>query len=159
MLSSDRVYVKSCLSPTDKLHLLYYERYIRPSIVKNRDIVMIPFCNEVHFTGYIIDVKNRHITLVDSFSWKDGKTKIALRLGEILFGGVNVAFSCFYKSKQQFDSNSCGAWLVAGMSAYLKGLTEVNDQNHAFEICNALLDTPLQKNTKNLSINSNSFPL
>lgn len=116
-------------------------------------------CNGIHFNGFIVDVKHRHIILVDSFCWKEGKKTTALRLGEILFGGVNVSFSCFYKCQKEINgSNSCAAWLVAGMSAYVNGQTKIKDCDHAFSICYGLI-TKTVPNKQMRKIDPNSFPL
>ena len=54
----------------------------------------------------------------------NGEMTNAKNLSNILFEPtVNVNFSSYLQNRVQFDSNSCGAWLTAGVECYLLGYT------------------------------------
>ena len=141
-LSSERVFVNSCHSPRDGVDLPFFERYLKPSKFKGKEVVLLPMCDGIHFQGYIVEMEKKTITLVDSFKWSSGRNSVALRIGEILFGGVNVSFRCLFITQKQFDSNSCGAWLIAGMRSYLENISDIHDRDQAFDLCYGLFDFP-----------------
>ena len=61
------------------------------------------------------------------YQLKIGKRSIGSNLREKYFGSTSdVTFSSYYKNCVQSDSNTCGAWLIAGIVAYILG-TEVHN--------------------------------
>ena len=118
----------------------YYEKYLKPSEIEGKEFLCLPFCDGVHFEGYILDIKKREIVHIDSFRWNNEANPIAIRLAEIFFQGQEVTFRSYFSSKRQFDSITCGVWLVAGFSSFFIGLPENFVKKNAFEICYSLLD-------------------
>ena len=58
----------------------------------------------------------------------------------------------FFSERKQFDANSCGVWLVAGMSLYLINLPEISDRCNAFDIAYNLLErNPIIQKVESLS--------
>lgn len=142
-LASESVLVRSCFSPNDNDFMPFFKSYLKPSEVNGREFICIPLCDGVHFQGYIVDVKTRTIIHVDSFT-KNPDNATAKAIAKIFFKDQSVIFKSLWQSRRQFDSNSCGAWLVAGMSSFFHQLPEVTDRHSAFEICYSMLerDTP-----------------
>ena len=60
-LSSNKVAVLSCLSPVDKIGLPYYVKYLKPSLLVDKDYLCISLCNGIHFQGYVINMKERKV--------------------------------------------------------------------------------------------------
>ena len=58
-LSSNKRAVLSCLSPVDKIGLPYYVKYLKPSLLVDKDYLCIPLCDGIHFKGYVINIKER----------------------------------------------------------------------------------------------------
>ena len=56
------------------------------------------------------------------------------------FGNKDVKFKSFFSTGKQFDSNSCGMWLVSGICTFVLNLPNLNDRSSAFDICCNLLD-------------------
>ena len=53
----------------------------------------------------------------------NGETTIANILSDKLFATPSdVKYSSYFQNRVQFDSNSCGAWLIAGLTCYLLGI-------------------------------------
>ena len=46
----------------------------------------------------------------------------------MLFQNLQPTFESIFSKRKQFDVNSCGVWLVAGMSSYLTNLPEISDR-------------------------------
>ena len=58
----------------------------------------------------------------------------------------------FFQKEKQFDANSCGVWLVAGMSLYRINLPEITDRYNAFDIAYNLLErNPIIQKVESLS--------
>ena len=139
-LESPTISVRCCLSPIDKGWVPYYVTYLNRSLIDGKDYLCIPFCDGVHFQGYIVDVKERYIIHVDSFT-KTADNPTAKKIAEIFFKDESVNFRSLFPSRRQFDSNSCGVWLVSGMISFINGLSEVTDRHSAFEICYNMLES------------------
>ena len=127
----------SCLSPIDGVGLPYFEKYLKPPEKKN--VICIPLCDGVHFQGYIVNVKELRIIHIDSLRWDHPKKPTSLQIAKILFENSNPTFESLFSERKQFDANSCGVWLVGGMSSYLINLPKISDRYNAFDIaCNFL---------------------
>ena len=59
-------------------------------------------------------------------------------------------FESLFSKGKQLDSNSCGIWLVAGMSSYLMDLPNISCRNNAFDITY----TSLERNSINQKFES-----
>ena len=69
----------------------------------------------------------------------------------MLFENSQPTFECLFLERKQFDANSCGVWLVTGMSPYLINLPEMSDR-YAFDIAYKLLErNPIIKKIESLS--------
>ena len=70
----------------------------------------------------------------------------------MLFQNSQPTFEFLFSERKQFDANSCGVWLVAGMSSYLINLPEISDRYNAFDITYNLLEqNPIIQNVESLS--------
>ena len=138
-LNSDNVSILSCLSPVDNVGLPFFGKYLKPSQIQNKDILCIPLCDGIHFQGYIINIKDKKIIPVDSLRWKTAEISTAKKIVDLFFKDGGVSYESLFRSRKQFDSNSCGAWLIAGMCSYVTELPELIDRKDAFDICYSLL--------------------
>ena len=107
-----------------------------------------------HISKVMSSIYSKKIVLVDSFSSRNPQNDTSERLRNIIFGKTTlINFESFYLSRKQFDSNSCGAWLISGIYSYLNPSTEVTDRRVAFKTCYELLDlrvpevSPVDKNS------------
>ena len=60
---------------------------------------------------------------------ENGKNPISGIIVNVLFGQKEVRFKSYFMTRVQFDSNSCGAWLIAAMAGYVHSLP-----NHQWEM-------------------------
>ena len=136
-LNSDSVKIMSCLSPIDDVGLPYFEKYLKPPEKKN--VVCISLCDGVHFQGYIVNIKELKIIHIDSLRRDHPKNPTSLHIAKILFENSKPTFESLFSERKQFDANSCGVWLVAGMPSYLINLPKIPDRYNAFDtVCNLL---------------------
>ena len=108
----------------------YFGNYIGGSeLTAEFDCIVLPLCDGSHFNGYIIDMRNKHIVFVDSmYQMKDGKRSVIAKLNDTYFNSAtDVTYSSYYGQRVQYDSYSCGAWLISGFSAYILGIKK--DEN------------------------------
>ena len=59
-------------------------------------------------------------------------------LQKVLFEQKEVRFKSYFTTRVQFDSNSCGVWLIAAMAAYVHSLPKPSVRNYAFDIAFSL---------------------
>ena len=79
--------------------------------------------------------------LVDSMR-TDAENNVSKKIESLLFGdneSKTVFYSSVFSSRTQFDSNSCGAWLVAGFGSFIFDLPEVLHRDDAFAVCYNIL--------------------
>ena len=139
-LNSSKISIRSCLSPIDKGWLPYYARYLKPSDIDGKEFLCIPLCDVVHFQGYIIDVIKRSIVYIDSLLWKTADNPTARKITKIFFKDQDVTFQSLFSGRRQFDSNSCGMWLVSGIASFLIGIPEITRKSETLDICYSLLE-------------------
>ena len=84
--------------------------------------------------------KERKVVYVDSLQPNASDNSTAQMIAKILFDGDNVSFQSAFKQRVQFDSNSCGVWMVSEMASYVLGLPEVTRRDHSFDICESLVE-------------------
>ena len=56
-VSSEHVTIQSCLSPVERVELLYFKNYLNPNLLKNHDFLSIPLCDGIHFQDYVVNTK------------------------------------------------------------------------------------------------------
>ena len=78
------------------------------------------------FQGCIVNIKEHKIIHIDSLSWDHPKNSTSLQIAKILFGISNPTLESLFSERKQFDANSCGVWLVAGITSYLINLSEIS---------------------------------
>ena len=139
-LNSSKISIRSCLSPIDKGWLPCYARYLKPSDIDGKEFLCIPLCDGVHFQGYIIDVIKRSIVYIDSLLWKTADNPTARKIAKIFFKDQDVTFQSLFSGRGQFDSNSCGMWLVSGIASFLIGIPEITRKSETLDICYSLLE-------------------
>ena len=70
----------------------------------------------------------------------------------MLFQNSQPTFEFLFSERKQFDANSCGVWLVAGMSSHKINLSEISDRYDAFDITHNLLErNPIIQKVESLS--------
>ena len=118
----ENIHVFPCYSPVDHKDFPYFASYVRKEKVKDTvNILSIPLCDGAHFNGYVVDLEKKEIVYIDSIY--NGETTIANILSDKLFATPSdVKYSSYFQNSVQFDSNSCGAWLIAGLTCYLLGI-------------------------------------
>ena len=88
--------------------------------------IVIPLCNSSHFHGYIVDLVDKKIIHVDSKYLRITATKRSVidYLKEKYFPDESddITVESWYKEQYQFDSHTCGAWLILGMVGYILGV-------------------------------------
>ena len=139
-LKSDDIRIYPCYAPQDHDLLPFFARYVKP--LHKESTIIVPFCDGSHFQGYVINQHLKKIVHVDSFSSQNPQNETSVRLKDIIFGKHTSAhFESLYSSRKQFDSNSCGAWLISGIYSYLNPSIDVRDRRKAFKICYELLNS------------------
>ena len=112
----------------------------KKSQIKNKNFLCIPLCDGVHFQGYVVDVCNKTIVHVDSLRNNNSKNATSKAIATTLFDDENINFKSYFKRRVQFDSNSCGVWLVAGIASYVHALPLPSGLDDAFDIAYSLLE-------------------
>ena len=138
-LSSENVRVLSCMLPIDRVGLPYISKDFKKSHICEKNILCIPLCDDVHFQGYVVDIlKKEIIHIIDSLRPANGKNPILDIIGEVLSDQKEVKW--YFTKRVQFDSNSCGEWLVAVMAAYVRNPPKPSVRNYAFDIAFSLFE-------------------
>ena len=139
-LNSENVRVLSCMSPIDRVGLPYIQKYLQKSHICEKNILCIPLCDGVHFQGYVADVLKKEIIHIDSLRPANGKNPISNIIAKVLFEQKEIRFKLYFTTRVQFDSNSCGVWLIAAMAAYVQSLQKSPVRNDAFDIAFSLFE-------------------
>ena len=140
----------SYLSPIDGVGLPYFENYLK--LPEKKNVICIPLCDGVHFQGYIVNIKEHKIIHIDSLPWDQPKNPTSLQIAKILLETSKPIFESLFSERKQFDANSCGIWLVAGMPSYLINLPEISRRYNAFDIAyNLLYLNPIIQKVESLS--------
>ena len=85
------------------------------------------------------NVREQKIIHINSLGFKSARNLASNLIAKILFEdglcGTFASFETFIQTRRQFDSNSCGVWLVAAICSYITGLPDILDRGNAFDIC------------------------
>jgi len=143
MLNTKSTHVFSCYTPnkTSNENSPYFEKYLKKfqRSHKKKEILIMPLCNGKHFEGYIINVPKKMIIHVDSLKC-NARNSVSLMISEIVYPEqAGVSFSSLFKNRKQFDSCSCGVWLIAGILSYVEQIEDVPNKDFAFKLCHDLL--------------------
>ena len=136
----ESAFIFSCLSPIDRIDLSYFAWYLNPALIEKKEFIVIPLCDGYHFQGYIVDVKKKQIVHIDSLTVENSANTTSRKIANIFFGNKDVKFKLLFSTRKQFDSNSCGMWLVSGICTFVLNLPDLNDRSSAFDVCCNLLD-------------------
>ena len=132
-LNSNKCMIRACISPVNHAGLPYFADHLNTK--DKQQLICIPLCDSAHFQGYIIDIDRSAIIHIDSLSNNKPKSNTSHKIENLYFeSNSNVRYECLFKSRKQFDSNSCGAWLVAGFVSYILNLSLPSERNDAFKI-------------------------
>jgi len=157
-LNQNSVKISSCLSPIDRINLPYYKNFVNKKWLDSFECVCIPLCDGVHFQGYIIDKENCTVAHIDSLNPRNFQNPTATELGNIFFPeSKEIKFLSIFKERVQFDSSSCGIWLVAAYCSFVLGLPLPEDKRDAFELAMNLIEHK-SKEAKNESNSSETKP-
>ena len=90
----------------------------------------------MHFQSYVVDACDKTILHVDSLRNNNATSK---EIVTSLFDDEGFNFKSCFKRRVQFDSNSYGVWLVAGITSYVHALLFPWGLDDAVDIaCNSL---------------------
>ena len=117
--SSGSIGLLACMSPIDGIGLPFFKKYLKKSQIENKNFLCIHLCDGVRFQGYVVDDCNKTIVHVDSLRNNNSKNATSKAIATTLFDGENINFKFYFTRRVQFDSNSCGVWLVAGIASYV----------------------------------------
>ena len=107
---------------------------------------------EVHFQDYIVNINEHKIIHIESLRWDQPENPTSLQIAKIVFKNSNPTSESLFSERNQFDANSCGVCLVAGMSSDLLNLPETSDRYNAFDITyNSLEQNPVIQKVESLS--------
>ena len=134
------------MSPAQRVGLPYFEDYLKPD--SDSRIFCIPLCDGIHFQGYIVDIDQNKIIHVDSLSTNNPNNQTSLKIANVFFKSNSVQYESLFITRRQFDSNSCGVWLVSGVASLVLNLPIPSTKQEAFEIAYSLIeyenDDPVQ---------------
>ena len=133
-LNSENVRVLSCMSPIGRVGLPYIQKYLKRSHICEKNILCIPLCDGMHFQGYVADVLKKEIIHIDSIRPANAKNPISDIVAKVIFEQKKVRFKSYFTTRVQFDSNSCGLWLIAAMAPYVHSLPKPSVRNDTFDI-------------------------
>ena len=106
-----------------------------------RIFLCIPSCHGVHFQGFVVDVLKKEIIHIDSLRPANGKkNNFGYYWKKVLSEQKKVRFQSYFTARVQFDSNSCGVWLIAAMAAYVHSLPKPSVRSDAFDIAFSLFE-------------------
>ena len=88
----------------------------------------------MHFQGHVVDIMKKKIMHIDSLRPPNGKKTVSDIIEKVLFEQKEVTFKSYFTARVQFNSNSCGVWLIAAMAAYIHSLPKPSVRNDAFDI-------------------------
>ena len=71
---------------------------------------------------------------IDSLRNNSSKNATSKEIEATLFDGENINLKSYFIWRVQFDSNSCGVWLVAGIASYVHALPLLLGLYDAFDI-------------------------
>ena len=94
----------------------------------------------MHFKGYFADVLKKEIIYIDSLRPVNEKNPISDIIAKVLFEQKEVRFKSYFTTRVQFDSKSCGVWLIAAMAPYVQSLPKPSVRNDAFDIAFSLFE-------------------
>ena len=128
------------MSPIDQAGLPYVQKYLKKSHICEKNILCIPLCDGVHFQGYVVDVLKKEIIHIVSLRPANGKSLVSDIITKVLFEPKEVRFKSHFTTRLQFDSNSCGVWLIAAMAADVHSLPKPSVRSDAFDIAFSLFE-------------------
>ena len=137
--NSDTCKVYAYMSPVDHVGLPYFENYVKPN--DGKQLLCIPLCDGVHFQDYIVDINRYKIIHIDSLSGNNSNNQTSQKIAQNLFESeTNVQYESLFSIRREFDSNSCGVWLVAGIASSVLNLPIPSQKQEAFEIAYSLVE-------------------
>ena len=139
-LNSENVRVLSYMAPIDRVGFLHIQKYFKKSDICEKNILCIPLCDGLHFQGYVVDVLKKEIIHIVSLRPANGKSLVSDIVTKVLFEPKEVRFKSHFTTRLQFDSNSCGVWLIAAMAADVHSLPKPSVRNDAFDIAFSLFE-------------------
>ena len=88
----------------------------------------------MHFQSYVVDVYNKTIVHIDSLRNNNSKNATSTAIATTVFDDENINFKYYFKRRVQFESDSFGVWLVAGIFSYAQALPLPWGLDDAFDI-------------------------
>ena len=80
-------------------------------------------------------MKKKQIVHIDSLTVQNSANATSRKIANIFFGKKDVKSKWLFSTRKQFDSNSCGMWLVSGIYTSVLNLSDLNDRSSAFDAC------------------------
>ena len=123
-----------------------------------KQLLCIPLCDGVHFQGYIVDINRYKIIHIDSLLSNNSNNRTSQKIAQNLFESeTNVQYECLFPTRRQFDSNSCGVWLVAGIASSVLNLPIPLQKQEATEVAYSLFEYVKSKVTPLLVLDTEEF--
>ena len=117
-LNSNRCKIYACISPLNRAGLPYLADHLNTK--DEQQLICISLCDGAHFQGYIIDIDRSVIIQIDLLSNNKPENHTSQKITNLYFeSNSSVRYGCLFKTRKQFDLNSCGAWLVAGFASHV----------------------------------------
>ena len=110
----------------------------RRSKIKN--FLCTPLSDSVHFQGYVVDVCNKTIVHINSLRNNNSKNATSTAIATTVSDDENINFKSYFKQRVQFESDSFGVWLVAGIFSYAHALPLPSGLDDAFDIAYSSLE-------------------
>ena len=126
--------------------ILQYLRQLKvnPSI----KTLIIPILHDSHFEGYIVSFEpsSKAVFYVDSMILNASeRSDFSKQIKDIMFDNDNVSHQPLYTEQMQLDTNSCGIWLVAGMTSHVLGETLPRNRDEAFDSVSQLISAGFER--------------
>ena len=154
--NSDTCKVYVCMSPVDRVGLPYFENYGKPN--DGKQLLCILLCDGVHFQGYIVDINRYKVIHIDLLSSNNSNNGTSQKIAQnLLESETNIQYESLFPTRRQFDSNSCGVWLVAGIASSVLNLPIPSQKQEAFEIAYSLVEYVKSEVTPLLVLDTEEF--
>ena len=107
--------------------------------IENKNFLCIPLCDGVRFQDYVADVCNKTAVHVNSLRNNNRKNATSKAI-TTTFLMTRTSTPNHILNRVQFDSYSCGVWLVARIASYIHSLPLPSRPDDAFDNAYSLLE-------------------
>ena len=126
------------MSPIDGIGLPFFNKYLEKLQIESKNFYVF-FSATVWISEAMLLMCNKTIVHADSLRNNNSKNATSKATATTLFEEENN-YKSYFEWRVQFDSNSCGVWLVAGITSYAHALPLSSGLDDAFDIACSLLE-------------------